>query len=325
MKKGLVLEGGAMRGLFSAGVMDVMYEAGLEFDGIVGVSAGAAFGCNYKSRQPGRAIRYNKLFAHDGRYCGLRSLLTTGDLYGGEYDYHYIPTHVDVFDTEAFEKNPVRFHVVCTDVETGAAVYQKIERCDYDAFEWIRASASMPMVSRIVNIGSQKLLDGGIADSIPLEYFEREGYDRNVVILTQPQGYEKRQNRLLPLLRLSLRKYPNIIKALANRHLMYNDQLRHVAEAERAGRAFVIRPSIPLPIGHISHDPEEMQRVYDIGRAEGARQLPALRQFLAAPSVPNAATQSQHTQPPSRRPKEDRSQSYLFARGFNDRILWREG
>lgn len=284
MKKGLVLEGGAMRGLFTAGFTDVLDENGIVFDGIVGVSAGAAFGCNIKSRQPGRAIRYNKRFAHDGRYCGLRSLLTTGDIYGGEFDYHYIPAHLDVFDEQAFNSNPVAFHVVCTDVETGEAVYHEIDRCTYEAYEWIRASASMPMVSRIVHVDGYKLLDGGIADSIPLNYFERQGYDRNVVILTQPADYQKKPNRLLPLLRLSLRKYPKLIHALAIRHDMYNTQLQYVAEAEREGRVFVVRPPHPLPIGHISHDPEEMQRVYDIGRTEGARQLSAIRAFLNRPS-----------------------------------------
>ena len=180
MKKGLVLEGGAMRGLFTAGIIDVMMEAGVEPDGLIGVSAGAAFGCNYKSRQPGRAIRYNTRFAKDPRYSGLRSLIKSGDYFNAEFGY----------------QNPMAFIVVCTDVLTGKAVYHKMERVNFDELEWLRASASMPLASKVVEVGGRKLLDGGVADSIPLEYFESIGYERNVVILTQPAGFVKEPNKL---------------------------------------------------------------------------------------------------------------------------------
>lgn len=265
-KTGLVLEGGAMRGLFSAGVMDVLMERGVTFDGIVGVSAGAAFGCNYKSGQAGRALRYNKRFARDKRYCSLRSLLRTGDLFNAEFCYHTVPAEYDVFDNAAFEANPTAFFVVCTDVMTGEPVYHQLTRGGDEAYEWIRASASMPLCSRPVPLDGRLLLDGGIADSIPLRFFEEQGYERNIVVLTQPEGYVKHRNRFLPLMRLSgLRKYPRFIEAVARRHEMYNAELEYVREAERQGRAIVIRPPEPLPIGHISHDPAEMQRVYEMG------------------------------------------------------------
>ena len=125
MKTGLVLEGGAMRGLFSAGVMDVLMEHQITFDGAIGVSAGAAFGCNYKSRQPGRVIRYNTMYAKDPRYCSLRSFLRTGDLFRADFCYHELPKKLDVFDAEAFQQNPMEFYVVCTDIQTGKAVYRK--------------------------------------------------------------------------------------------------------------------------------------------------------------------------------------------------------
>lgn len=280
MKTGLVLEGGALRGLFSAGVMDVMMEAGITFDGLVGVSAGAAFGCNYKSGQPGRAIRYNKRFAKDWRYCSLRSLLLTGDLFGAHYAYHYVPECVDLFDTAAFQANPMAFHVVCTDVETGEAVYKRLDRVDYDCYEWIRASASMPLASRVVTLEGRRLLDGGVADSVPLAYFQQQGYRRNVVILTQPAGYQKRQNRLLPLMRLALRKYPKFLEAMHRRPAMYNAQLDFVRQEEQAGRALVIRPATVIPIGYTSHDPQAMERVWQMGRDEGKAQLPRIKQFL---------------------------------------------
>ena len=279
MKKGLVLEGGAMRGLFTAGIIDVMMEAGVEPDGLIGVSAGAAFGCNYKSRQPGRAIRYNTRFAKDARYSGLKSLLTTGDYFNAQFGYHIVPYQYDLFDVAAFEQNPMEFMVVCTDVLTGQAVYHKMDRVDYDELEWLRASASMPLASKVVEVAGHKLLDGGVADSIPLAYFESIGYDRNVVILTQPEGYVKHRTKLMPLMRIGLRRYPEMIQAMDRRYLMYNRELEFVRQAEREGRCLVIRPDEKLPIGHISHDPEEMKRVYQIGREMGDRYIERIKVF----------------------------------------------
>lgn len=279
MKKGLVLEGGAMRGLFTAGIIDVMMEAGVEPDGLIGVSAGAAFGCNYKSRQPGRAIRYNTRFAKDARYSGLKSLLTTGDYFNAQFGYHIVPYQYDLFDVAAFEQNPMEFMVVCTDVLTGQAVYHKMDRVDYDELEWLRASASMPLASKVVEVAGHKLLDGGVADSIPLAYFESIGYDRNVVILTQPEGYVKHRTKLMPLMRIGLRRYPEMIQAMDRRYLMYNRELEFVRQAEREGRCLVIRPDEKLPIGHISHDQEEMKRVYQIGREMGDRYIERIKAF----------------------------------------------
>ena len=280
MKRGLVLEGGAMRGLFTAGIIDVMMEHDVWPDGLIGVSAGAAFGCNMKSRQPGRAIRYNKRFARDSRYSGLKSLLTTGDYFNANFGYHVVPKKYDIFDDEAFEANPMAFVVVCTDVKTGKAVYKQLDECNHDAYEWIRASASMPLVSKVVWVNGQGLLDGGVSDSIPLEWAEQNGYERNVVILTQPQGYQKEHNRLMPLMRIGLRKYPLMVEALDKRHLMYNRQLEYVAEAERQGRCLVIRPDEPLKIGHVCHDPELMEHIYQTGREMGERRIKEIKEYL---------------------------------------------
>lgn len=279
MKRGLVLEGGAMRGLFTAGITDVMMEAGIEPDGVIGVSAGAAFGCNIKSRQPGRAIRYNTRFANDPRYSGLRSLLKSGDYFNAEFGYHIVPKQYDIFDVETFEQNPMVFIVVCTDVLTGQAVYHRMDRVSFDELEWLRASASMPLASKVVEVEGRKLLDGGVADSIPLEYFEHIGYDRNVLILTQPAGFVKEPNKLMPLMRLGLRRYPKMVEALAMRHEMYNRELEYVRQAEREGRCLVIRPEEKIPIGHISHDPEQMRRVYEIGRKMGERYIDRIKAF----------------------------------------------
>lgn len=280
-KRGLVLEGGAMRGLWTAGVLDVMMEHDVWPDGMIGVSAGAAFGCNMKSRQPGRAIRYNTRFAKDARYSGLRSWLTTGNYYNAEFGYHTMPRELDPFDNAAFEQNPMAFYVVCTDVETGQPVYRQLTEATEETYDWIRASASMPLASRVVELQGYKLLDGGVSDSIPLEYFESIGYSRNVVILTQPDGYSKAHSKLMPLMRLSLRRFPMMVQAMDRRHIMYNRQLAYVAEAEHSGRCLVIRPKEPIPIGHISHDAKQMLLVYEQGRTIGEEYLESIKAFYS--------------------------------------------
>ncbi|MEE0954175.1 MAG: patatin family protein [Ruminococcus sp.] len=276
---GLVLEGGAMRGLFTAGVIDVLMENGIEFPAFVGVSAGAAFGCNYKSRQIGRALRYNKRFCRDPRYCSFRSLFKTGDVFGAQFCYHEVPNTLDTFDVKAFDENPMAFYLVASDVETGTPFYKKIDHADDTAYEWIRASASMPIVSRVVELDGKKFLDGGVTDSIPLAFMERQ-YDRNVVVLTRPRDYQKQPASKLWLYRLTLRKYPNMLRAVRERHLMYNEQRAHVFAQEKAGKAFVICPDKPLEVGRMEHDPEQLQKAYDTGRQTALRQLEALKRFM---------------------------------------------
>ena len=280
VKTGLVLEGGAMRGLFTAGVIDVMMEHGLEFEGMIGVSAGSNFGCNYKSCQPGRVLRYNLKYAPDPRYMGLRSLLTTGNLVNAEFAYGTVPLQLDIFDTKRFEENPMEFYLVTTDVATAQPVYYRMDRVDHDSLEWLRASASMPAVTRPVRVDDGRLmLDGGISDSIPLAYFRSIGYKRNVVVLTQPRDYFKKPAPAW-LWRLLLPRHRAIANALARRHEMYNAQLRLVGEGERAADTFVIAPESVLPIGRVSTDRARMTEVYEIGRREAVKAMPALMKFL---------------------------------------------
>ncbi|MGX8716355.1 MAG: patatin-like phospholipase family protein [Lachnospiraceae bacterium] len=281
MKTGIVMEGGAMRGMFTAGVLDVMMEEGLTFDGAVGVSAGATFGCNLKSRQIGRAIRYNKTYCKDNRYCSWESLIRTGDLYGVDFCYRELPYELDKFDTETFQANPMPFYVVATDLETGRAVYKRIDRGDGEDMKWFVASASMPLVSHISEIDGRKLLDGGMADSIPLRYMEYKGYERNVVVLTQPRGFVKQPNKQLPLIRILLHQYPNVIRTIKNRHIMYNKTTEYIFEREGEGAAFVIAPPQALNIGPICHNPDELQRVYDIGRKTMEERMEELKAFMS--------------------------------------------
>lgn len=282
-KLGLVMEGGAMRGLFTAGVIDVFMEHGIQTDGVIGVSAGATFGCNYLTKQKGRPLRYCVRFAKDPRFCSVPSLLLTGDMFGAEFCYHTIPETLDPIDNETFRSSGVPFYIVCTDVNTGKAVYHQCkDMLSREELEWVRAGASMPLCSRIVKAGRYEMLDGGIADSIPLKFFEYKGYARNIVVLTQPADYVKEPNSMMPLVRQVYRKYPNLIRAMERRHIIYNRQTAYAAEAEQAGRAFVIRPPQKLPVSHLTHDPDLMREVYAAGRQTAAEQLPALQAFLDA-------------------------------------------
>ena len=280
MKKGLVLEGGAMRGMFTCGVLDVFMENGIHFDGIAGISAGATFGCNFKSHQIGRALRYNKRYSRDWRYCSLRSLIKTGDLYGAEFCYHTMPELLDPFDTETFKNDPMEFYIGATDVVTGEVRFHKCTDGGPADIEWMRASASMPVVSNIVSIDGYKMLDGGIVCSVPYEYMEQQGYDRNVIVLTRQKGYRKKKSPVVPLVKLVLRKYPAMGKAMAVRHIGYNAQMDEIDRREALGEVLVIRPPEDLGIGRTEKDPEELERVYQMGRREAARRLDEVKTFL---------------------------------------------
>ena len=281
MKTGLVLEGGALRGLFTAGVLDVMMENGLSVDAIVGVSAGAVFGCNFKSRQIGRTIRYNKKYCREWRFASFRSLLFTGDYYGADFCYRRIPEELDVFDVKTYQSNSMTFDVVATDVETGETAYHRCESAMGEDLKWMRASASMPMASQPVEMDGHMYLDGGIADSIPLQYMERLGFPHSIVILTQPQGFVKQPNRLLPLLRIVLRRYPNTVKALETRHERYNQTIAEICQKEKAGQILVIRPDEALKIGAREKNEQELERVYQLGRKTGQRRIDEIRAFIA--------------------------------------------
>ncbi|MCR5774028.1 MAG: patatin family protein [Lachnospiraceae bacterium] len=280
MGTGIVLEGGAMRGMFTAGVIDVMLENNIEFAGAVGVSAGAVFGCNLKSKQIGRAIRYNKRFAKDWRYCSVRSLLLTGDMFGAEFCYEKVPFHYDPFDLKTYRSNPMPLYAVMTDVDTGKAVYKRLDEGSGLDMLYFRASASMPLASRPVEILGRSYLDGGMTDSIPLRFMQKKGYEKNVVVLTQPQDYVKEPMRDMRVIGALLKKYPRMVRALGRRHIMYNKETAYVYKCRDEGSVFVIQPPEPLHINHTEHDPEELQRVYDIGRRTMEANLEDLKAFM---------------------------------------------
>ncbi len=281
MKTGMILEGGAMRGMFTAGVLDVFMENQIEVDGFVGVSAGACFGCNYKSRQIGRTIRYNLRFCHDKRLGTLTSLLKCGDIYEPKFCYHDIPFEYDLFDTETFRSNPVKFYMGCTNVDTGEPFYYLCEKGDEHDLLYMRASASMPLVSKVVSVDGLRLLDGGVSDSIPIEWFRSIGYEKNIVIRTRQEGYRKKNSSFTKATCLLLRKYPNLAKTMENRSEHYNHTLDVIADLEQKGEVFVIKPPEKPDVGRMEHDPERLQTLFDLGRSEGEKQLEGVKAFLA--------------------------------------------
>ena len=280
MKTGLVLEGGAMRGMYTAGVIDSFLDHDVQVDGILAVSAGACFGCNLFSGQRGRALRYNQRFMGDPRNVSLRSLITTGDIVNREFAYYTIPTKYDVFDEAAFEAHGGEYWVVVTNVETGEAEYMQMHHLLED-IEMMRASASMPFCSRMVEISGKKYLDGGIADSIPVRHAMTMGFDKVIVVLTQPLSYRKKPMNPA-MIRAFYRKYPNLCRTLLERHERYNAQTEEVSRLEKEGKIFVIRPEEALKIRRLEKDPAELERVHGIGFRESEARMAALKAYLEA-------------------------------------------
>ena len=275
---GLVLEGGAMRAIYTAGVLDVFMEQNIWPDGLIGVSAGAIHGSVYLGNQPGRTIRYYKKYSRHKNFMSFYSLLTTGDLVGEQFCYHDLPDFLDPFDYDTFAQSKTAYYVTCTDLDSGKAVYR---RCTdlHQEMEYMRASASMPYVSKIVEIEGQKLLDGGVADSIPLKAFQRMGYDKNIVVLTQCEGYRKKPQKPW-LAKLFYRKYPRFIDTLLHRHTAYNQSVRDVEDAAAKGDVFLIRPSQDLKIDRMERDPARLEAQYNLGRADALAALPALKEWI---------------------------------------------
>ncbi len=259
----LVLEGGGMRGIYTCGVLDYFMDNGIKFPKIYAVSAGAGHSMSYVSNQRGRAVRVGTEYINDWRYCSVRSLLFTGNLFGAKFIYEDIPAKYDRFDYEAFNNSGMNLIAVCTNVETGKAEYIPINDALKDII-YVRASSSLPLLSRIVKTPKGKYLDGGCADSIPIMHALSET-DRAVAVLTQPEGFIKEPPSSIKTLKLKYRKYPEFVAANANRHIVYNASVKYLEEAEKEGRALIIRPSAPAGFGRIEKDKAKLLPLYEMG------------------------------------------------------------
>ncbi|MDP9501242.1 patatin-like phospholipase family protein [Bisgaard Taxon 45] len=278
MKVGLVLEGGAMRAMFTAGVLDVFLDQHIHIDGIVAVSAGVLFGVNFPSKQRGRAIRYNKKYLNDKRYMGLHSLLTTGNIVNKDFAFYEVPFTLDPFDIDTFMSSNIDFYATLTNVHTGEAEYFKLGNA-FEEMEVLRATSAMPFVSNMVEINGQYYLDGGIADSIPLKKCQALGYDKIIVVLTRPLEYRKKPTPSW-IFNVFYRKYPKLVEKLAQRYQNYNDTVEEIINLNKNKEIFVIRPSQTLSIKRIEKDVEKVQAMYDLGVEDAKKEMPALKEFL---------------------------------------------
>jgi len=278
MKTGLVLEGGAMRGIYTAGVLDVFLDHDIKFDGVIGVSAGAIHGATYVAEQNGRNIRYYKKYRNDKRFMSFFSLVTTGDIVGKEFCYHDIPDILDPFDYENFKNSSTDFFAVCTDIEKGTPVYVLINDLKKQ-MEYLRASASMPIVSKVINAGGRMLLDGGITDSIPIRAAQKMGYDKIVVVQTREESYFKSPEGNI-LGDVMYRNFPKLAEAIRNRHKMYNYQKNYVSELEQQGKIFAIRPSRHVEIGRMEKNVDKIEEMYQLGRLDAAGRLNDLLEYF---------------------------------------------
>lgn len=278
MSVGLVLEGGAMRGMYTAGVLDIFLDNDIKTDGIVGVSAGALFGVNYASGQRGRVIRYNKKYAADKRYMGFRSWLKTGNIINCDFAYYEVPLSLDPFDDEAFQKSGIDYYATVTNVETGRPEYIKVENT-IRQLELFRATSAMPFFSEIIEYEGKKYLDGGVSDSIPVEKCRELGYDKIIVVLTRPLEYRKKKHSGV-LAKIKYSSYPNLADAINSRYARYNETLDKVAEMEARGEIFVIRPSRTVDIKRVEKDVKKLQEMYDLGVHDCESSIAALLAYL---------------------------------------------
>lgn len=280
MKTGLLLEGGGMRCLYTAGILDIFMKNNIKIDGIVAVSAGALFGMNYKSKQIGRVLRYNKKYAGNKNYMGLYSFITTGNIINEEFCFKKIVNELDPIDYDTYKNSDVDFYAVVTNLETGKEEYIKIDDLqDKNSLEYLRASGSMPFISKPVTINNKKYLDGGIADSIPIDKIMNMGFDKVIVVLTRQIDYQKKKsNQTFP--KIYYKKYPKFVESINNRYKKYNEELQTISKLEEKGKILVIRPSKLVKIKRVEKDKEKIQEMYDLGTADALKSLTKINQFL---------------------------------------------
>lgn len=276
---GLVLEGGGLRGIYSAGVLDIMSENNIEVDGVAGVSAGAIHGASYLSHQPGRGARLYLTFSPSGDFMGIRSWLKTGDFVNYQFAYLDMSDRLVPFDYDALESSRTAFYTVSTDVDTGKPHYYRTKSIRGNEMLALRASASLPLVSRIVEFDGHRLLDGGASDSIPIEFLRSLGYTRTIVILTQVAGYRKSPQKMR-LFNWKYRDFPEFLETMRLRHEHYNHTLELIEKLEKDGEIFVMRPSRKVEIKRLERNPKRILEMYELGRSDAKIRLQEMKQFL---------------------------------------------
>ena len=276
---GLILEGGGMRGVYTAGVLDAFLDAKIEFSSVYGVSAGSCHACSFLSKQRGRAYRVNVDYLDDPRYCGWKTYLKTGNIFGAKMLYSQIPDVLDPYDYQEFLKYKGKFFAVVTDVDTGEARYLRIS--DLRKQMWmIRASSSLPLLSKTIVVKGHSFLDGGVADSIPIQRSIKDGNRKNIVILTRDAQYRKGPNQWMPLVKLRYPHKKEFQAAMKNRYIVYNETLDFLKKAEAEGSVFVIRPESKVEVGRVEKDREKLHALYQQGLHDGEKSIKAMKEYL---------------------------------------------
>lgn len=276
---GLVLEGGGMKGVYTAGVLDFFMDKGLEFSSVYGVSAGACHMCSFLSKQRGRSLDISIDYLDSKKYCGIESLLMTGDLFNANMMYKLIPDYLNPYDHGTFEKYTGRAYAVVTNIVTGRPEYLRLKNMKEDIIA-VRASASLPLVSRNVKIGDKLYLDGGISDAVPIRKSILDGNRKNIVILTKEEGYVRKPASQLPAIKLRYLKYPKVYELMKERHIAYNDTMAFLEKQQENGQAFVIRPGQKSEVGRIEKDAKKMKALYEEGYRDGEVNYELLFNYL---------------------------------------------
>lgn len=279
INSGLVIEGGGMRGVYTAGVLDFFMEKNLYFEDCYAVSAGSCHASSYYSKQIGRSIKVILDYIQDKRYCSVNSLIKTGDMFGVEMLYNQIPNELVPYDYDTFNKFKGNFYSVVTNCKTGKAEYIKVKNMEKDIVA-VRASSSLPLLSRIVEINGEEYLDGGVTDSIPIVKSIEDGHKKNVLILTRDNTYRKSKGSFSNLFKIKYKKYPNLVKAIENRYKMYNETIDFIEEKRKNGEVFVIQPKRSVNIGRIEKNKTKLKDLYDEGYNDAKECYEELIKFI---------------------------------------------
>ena len=282
-KTGLVVEGGGMKCAYNAGILDAFLDEHLTFDYCIGVSAGSGNLASYLAGQRGRNLRFFTEHIHSPEYFGWKSLVKTGNLFGLPYIYGELTRAggKDPLDFPAFQNNPADYRAVVTNALTGQPEYFGREKMQQDDYRLIMASSAIPVACRPVILDGTPYFDGGLTDAIPVRHALEEGCTKLVVILSKNRGYVRKPQGMRALYRWSCRRYPNVIDAIANRHIRYNENLQDVFALEQAGTAFVFAPSEPLRVGTYSIQEDAERELYNLGLRDFAAQRERLAAFLS--------------------------------------------
>lgn len=278
-KIGLILEGGGMRGIYTAGVLDFFIEKNIEVDITIGVSAGSCHASSYLSKQYKRAYNATVDYINDKRYLSFSNLIKTGSIFGMDFMFNKIPNELNIYDYDTFSKSKSKFVVVTTNCETGSPEYFELKDLKKEII-YMQASCSIPMFANMVEIDGFKLVDGGVSDSIPIEYALNQGYKKNIVVLTRDITYKKNKQKFLPIVNKKYRKYPNLVKSIENRHLNYNKSLNLVNQLEKSGDVLVIRPKNPVNVSQIEKNAKKLTSLYEEGYDDAKELYDKILEFI---------------------------------------------